>query len=90
MGIGLFLGLVLAVWVLTEVVGKYVLKNVDKRVLAVPAALVVNLIQHFAIGGMSPAEASFWGVLEAAAAGNLHDKVIEPLLILGKKEIKQG
>jgi len=87
MTVGLFLALSLGVWALAEVVGKFILKGMDKRALSVLSAAVVNILYGVLVGGIGAMDLAAWGVIQVVFVAAAHDKLMEPLFILGKNEL---
>ena len=77
-------------WLLTEIVGKFLLKNLDKSALASIAALLIAVGEQlidtqpgFSVGGALGS-----GLAYSLLAQVGHDK-LERLLILGKNEVNK-
>ena len=90
MGPVTLLALTLAVWILSEVAGKFIFKNIDKRVLSVASAAVINTVYGLlSPGTYSTLDLSACGVLEQLLANVAHDKLLTPLLLMKKADIKK-
>lgn len=77
-------------WVLTEIVGKFLLKKLDKKVLSVLVGVLTLLTMKWAGGDLTVLQTVLGGTAIGPFTGILHDKLIEPLLILSKKEIEDN
>lgn len=81
----LALGPIIA-WVVTEVVGKFLLPKLNKKVLSVLVGVIAALVAKFT-GDMTLLETVIAGTAIGPLSGLLHDKLLEPVLILGKNEL---
>ena len=77
------------VWVIVEIIGKFVLPKLDKKVLAVVVAALTSVVAFYS-GLVGGGVAVVSGVVMGPVVGLLHDKLIEPVLILGKDELKKS
>jgi hypothetical protein len=74
-------------WIATEILGKFVLKKLNKKVLAVLVGILTALTAK-AMGDMTVLETLLGCAGLGPITGMLHDKLIEPVLILSKKEVE--
>ena len=74
-------------WIVTEVVGKFILKKLNKKVLAVLVGVLTALVAKVT-GDMTVLETVLMGGASGPITGMLHDKLIEPLLVLSKAEVE--
>lgn len=77
------------IWIVTEVVGKFLLPKMDKNVLSVVVSVGTVLMAGVAGTDLTVFEKVVGGVLGGPMTGLLHDNLIEKLLILSKKEIEE-
>lgn len=83
-----FASLPVIVWIVTEVVGKFLLPKMDKNVLAVVISVLTVLSSQYMGTDLSVFEKFVGGIAGGPMTGLLHDNLIEKLLILSKKEIE--
>jgi hypothetical protein len=78
------------VWIVTEIVGKFVFPKLSKDVLAViVSVLSVAAAQMSGAVPMGILETCFGAAYAGPVAGLLHDKAVEKLLVLGKTELAE-
>ena len=91
MGIMTLAGVILGTWGSTEVLGKFVFKSLDNKVLCALCGIGICMGAK-GLSSLSEApmalswtEAGVYGILTAILAAGLHDKVIEPMIVAKKK-----
>ena len=70
-------------WILAEIVGKFLLTKLDKKVIAVIAG-VLTAIGAKLTTDIGAVDTVALGALLPVIAGVLHDKLVNPLLMKGK------
>lgn len=75
-------------WVLSEVVGKFLLKKLNKKVLSVLVGVAIAIALNL-LGKMGMFQTILTALVLGPGTGILHDKLIEPVLVAGKNEISK-
>jgi len=70
-------------WIIAEIVGKFLLTKLDKKVIAIIAG-VATAIGAKLVAGVGSVDTVALGIGLPVVAGILHDKVVNPLLMKGK------